>query len=67
ALRLAAFRRGANVSASFTRVEAAALAKAADVGLRVAPEFPEIDRDHDAARRGHAKLNAAIGAASPVS
>jgi hypothetical protein len=65
-LRSAIGRRGANVSATFTRVEAAALDKAADTGLRVVPEFPEVERDHGAAQRGRATLTAAIFAATPA-
>jgi len=64
-LRSAVARRGANVTAAFTRVEAAALDKAADVGLRVIAEFP-LERDHDTARRGLAKLTAAIRAVTPA-
>jgi hypothetical protein len=64
-LRSGVAGRGANITATFTRVEAAALDKAADVGLRVIPEFP-LERDHDAARRGLAKLTAAIRAVTPA-
>jgi len=64
-LRSAVAGRGANVTAAFTRVEAAALDKAADVGLRVIPEFP-LERDHHAARRGAAKLTSAIRAVTPA-
>ena len=65
-LRAAIARKGANVTATFDRVEAAALDKAADVGLRVVPEFP-IERDHDVARHGAAQLAAAIRAITPAS
>jgi hypothetical protein len=58
-LRTAVLKRGATVSATFTRVEAAALEKAVDVGLRVVSEFP-LERNHDLTAHGLAKLNAAI-------
>jgi hypothetical protein len=65
-LRAAVLKRGANISATFTRVEAAALEKAADVGLRVVAEFP-LERNHELARHGLAKLTAAIRLVTPAS